>query len=211
MSANPLASPPAKKKPYSIGILLFEQAEELDWAGPFEVFGMASQSVEGARVLTVAQTRDPVRCFNGLRVLPDHTFEDAPPLDVVLVPGGQGTRKEVDNPVLIEWLAKVATRCEWVTSVCTGSLLLHGADLIRGKRVTTHWGFVETLRERATEATILGNVRYVRDGNLVTAAGVSAGIDMSLWVVGQLWGVDHARGTQRLMEYDPAPPYSADV
>jgi transcriptional regulator GlxA family with amidase domain len=152
-----------------------------------------------------------VRCFNGLRVLPDHDFADAPELDVVLVPGGQGTRREVDNPVMTDWLAKIAPRCQWVTSVCTGSLVLHGAGLTPGKRITTHWGFIEPLRERAPEATVLERVRYVRDGNLVTAAGVSAGIDMSLWLVGQIWGVDHARGTQRAMEYDPAPPYTADT
>jgi transcriptional regulator GlxA family with amidase domain len=98
-----------------------------------------------------------------------------------------------------------------VTSVCTGSLVLHGAGLTHDKRITTHWGFIEPLRERAPEATVLEKVRYVRDGNLVTAAGVSAGIDMSLWLVGQIWGVEHARLTQRLMEYDPAPPYTADV
>ena len=109
------------------------------------------------------------------------------------------------------WLAEVAPSCQWVTSVCTGSLLLHGAGLLDGKQITTHWGFIEQFRERAPELEIRENVRYVRDGNLVTAAGVSAGIDMSLWLVGQIWGVDHARGTQRFMEYDPAPPYAADA
>jgi len=195
----------------TIGIVLFPGAEELDWAGPYEVFGMATKTVENARVVTVAESREPVTGFNGLRVLPDHAFADAPELDVVVVPGGQGTRTEVDNPVLTAWLAEIAPRCQWVTSVCTGSLLLHGAGLTRGKRITTHWGFIGPLRERATDATVIENVRYVRDGNLVTAAGVSAGIDMSLWLVGQIWGVEHARWTQRFMEYDPAPPYTADV
>jgi transcriptional regulator GlxA family with amidase domain len=198
-------------RPFIEGIVLFEGAEELDWAGPYEVFGMATLAIENARVMTIAEHADPVTSFNGLRVLPDHSFEDAPDLDLVLVPGGQGTRKQVDNPVMTDWLAKIAPRCEWITSVCTGSLLLHGAGLTRGKRITTHWGFVEPLRERAPEATVLEKVRYVRDGNLVTAAGVSAGIDMSLWLVGQIWGIEHARNTQRLMEYDPAPPYTADV
>ena len=113
-----------------------------------------------------------MRCAKGLRVLPDHGFEDAPPLDLVLVPGGQGTRVEAGNPVLLEWLAKAAARCAWVTSVCTGSLLLHAAGPARGRRITTHWAFVESLRERAPEVTVRGDVRYVRDGNLVTAAGV---------------------------------------
>jgi transcriptional regulator GlxA family with amidase domain len=159
----------------------------------------------------VAERAEPVKGTNGLRVLPDHSFADAPELDVVVVPGGMGTRKEVDNPALTGWLAKIAPRCAWVTSVCTGALLLHGAGLLRGRRVTTHWAFIEALREKAPETTVLEKLRYVRDGNVVTAAGVSAGIDMSLWVVGQLWGAEHARGTQRLMEYDPAPPYGAEV
>jgi len=198
-------------KPCTIGIVLFPDAEELDWAGPYEVWGMATKTVPGSRVLCVAERAEPVKGFNGLRVLPDHTFADAPELDVVVVPGGMGTRKEVDNPVLTGWLAKIAPRCAWVTSVCTGALLLHGAGLLRGRRATTHWAFLEALREKAPETTVLEKLRYVRDGNVVTAAGVSAGIDMSLWVVGQLWGAEHARGTQRLMEYDPAPPYGAEV
>jgi transcriptional regulator GlxA family with amidase domain len=98
-----------------------------------------------------------------------------------------------------------------VASVCTGSLLLSAAGLTRGRRITTHWGFVPELRKRAPEAEVLERVRYVRDGNLVSAAGVSAGIDMALWLVGQLWDVERARRTQRMMEYDPAPPYTAEV
>jgi transcriptional regulator GlxA family with amidase domain len=192
------------------GILLFDDAEELDFAGPWEVFTQAARKEQGDRVVTIAPERGPVRCAKGLRVLPDHGFADAPELDVLLVPGGQGTRREVDNPVVIEWLRKASERCRFVTSVCTGSLLLLGAGLCQGKRITTHWAFLETLRQRGG-ATVVGDVRYVRDGNLVTAAGVSAGIDMSLWLVGQLYDVTHARNVQRLMQYDPAPPYAADV
>lgn len=195
----------------TIGILLFEDAEELDWAGPWEVFSMATVDLPEARVVTVAEREGAVRSFNGLRVLPDHSFADSPQLDVVVVPGGLGTRREVDNPVLLDWLRKTGETCRWVASVCTGSLLLHGAGLVRDRRITTHWGFVSQLRERAPEAQVLEGVRYVRDGNLVTAAGVSAGIDMSLWLVGQLWDVERARRTQRMMEYDPAPPYTAEV
>jgi transcriptional regulator GlxA family with amidase domain len=113
---------------------------------------------------------------------------------------------------MLEFLAKKASECEWVTSVCTGSGVLEAAGLTRGKRITTHWGYLSTLRENAGgETTILENVRYVRDGRLLTAAGVSAGIDMALWLVGELFGVAHARLTQKAMEYDPAPPYAAEV
>ena len=199
------------ESPLTIGIVLFGDAEELDWTGPYEVFGMATQSIETARVITIAERLEPVRCANGLRVLPDYDFSNAPELDVLLVPGGLGTRTERNNRVMTGWLAKTATGCQWVTSVCTGALLLHEAGLTTGKRVTTHWAFVEQLRKDAPKTTVLADVRYVRDGNVVTAAGVSAGIDMSLWLVGQIWNIEHARNTQRFMEYDPAPPYSAEV
>lgn len=192
------------------GILIFDEAEELDFVGPWEVFTYAAKFNDGNRVVTIAQEQRPIVCAKGLRVLPDHTFADAPQLDVVLVPGGIGTRREVNNPTLIGWLRAVAPRCTWVTSVCTGALLLHEAGLAKGKRVTTHWAFVETLRSRP-DITVLEGTRYVRDGNLVTSAGVSAGIDMALWLVGQLHGIDCARMVQRGIEYDPAPPYAADV
>lgn len=197
---------------HTIGMLLFPELEELDLVGPWEVFTAAAAARgQGDRVLAIAERDEPLRCAKGLRLLPDCDFASAPELDVVLVPGGQGTRREVDNPVLIDWLRKAGGRCAWVTSVCTGSLLLHAAGFTRGRRITTHWAFVEALRERASEATVLAGVRYVRDGNVVTAAGVSAGIDMALWLTGQIWGVEHARLTQRGIEYDPAPPYTAEV
>ena len=194
--------------PFTTGILLFDEAEELDFVGPLEVFGMARQ--EGDRVVTIAESAEPVRANLGLRVVPDHTIADAPPLDVLVVPGGFGTRREAENPVLLDWIKQAAAGCTWVTSVCTGSMLLEASGVIHGRKVTTHWAMVDTFREKET-VTVLDGRRYVRDGNVVTAAGVSAGIDMSLWVVGQLYGVDHARGVQRFMEYDPAPPYAAEV
>ncbi len=190
----------------TVGILLFPDAEELDWVGPFEVFSMAAMGKE-LDVVTIAQTTEPVRCANGLRVLPDHDFANAPKLDVVLVPGGQGTNAEMDNSELIDWLSAAAAPCSWVTSVCTGSILLHRAGLASGCEITTHWGYVETLRELAPDATVRDDIRYVRDGRLVTSAGVSAGIDMSLWLVGELYGAEHARQTRKWMQYDPEPPY----
>jgi transcriptional regulator GlxA family with amidase domain len=211
----------------NIGIVLFPDAEELDWAGPYEVFGMAAallgerelqnapvsdaeREASELRVFTVAETHEPVRCRKGLRVVPEYDFADAPRIDVVLVPGGQGTRSEVANPVMIDWLRKVGEACQWVTSVCTGALLLHEAGFARGKRVTTHWAFCQTLRERG-DVEVLESRRYVCDGNVLTAAGVSAGMDMALWLVGQLRTPDFARIVQRAMEYDPAPPYTAEV
>ena len=193
----------------SIGIVLFDGCEELDWAGPWEVFTMARQA--GDTVVTIAERADPVRCAKGLRVLPDHTFADAPELDVILIPGGHGSRRERENPAMLDFVRRVAPGCSWVTSVCTGSFVLEAAGPAKAKRVTTHWGAIEELRGLAPDLTVLENVRYVRHGNLVTSAGVSAGIDMSLWLVGQIWSVEHARVTQYAMEYDPAPPYAALV
>jgi len=203
---------------FTIGIVLFERAEELDWVGPFEVFTMAREVSGGQgpasaiRVVLVNEEGGVVTGAKGLRNEVDASFADAPRFDVLLIPGGIGTRSEMTNPRMLEFLAEKASECEWVTSVCTGSGVLEAAGLTQGKRITTHWGYLPTLREKAGgETTVLENVRYVRDGRLLTAAGVSAGIDMALWLVGELFGVAHARLTQRAMEYDPAPPYAAEV
>ncbi len=195
-----------------VGIVAFEDAEELDFVGPWEVFTMGSQVEPNAHeVLLVAEKDAPVRCAKGLRVLPDVTFANCPPLDVLLIPGGIGTRREVENPVMLEWIAKVAPTCRFVTSVCTGAMLLTAAGPAKARRVTTHWAFVEALRARKEAAEVVDNMRYVRDGNVVTAAGVSAGIDMALWLSGELHTPQFARNVQRAMEYDPAPPYTASV
>jgi transcriptional regulator GlxA family with amidase domain len=203
---------------FTIGLVLFDQAEELDWVGPFEVFTMAQQiaavgeRAAGIHVVLMSENGDVVRGAKGMRVEVDASFEEAPKLDVLLIPGGEGTRREAKNEVMLNFLRRNASDVEWLTSVCTGSAVLEKAGLTKGKRITTHWGYVQMLRESAGDETVvLDNVRYVRDGNLVTSAGVSAGIDMALWLVGQIFGVEHARNTQRAMEYDPAPPYTADV
>jgi transcriptional regulator GlxA family with amidase domain len=200
-----------------IGILIFDDAEELDFVGPWEVFTMTNEVFSRAgkerphEVLLIAELDEPVRCAKGMRVLPDITTAQCEKLDVLLVPGGQGTRREVKNEPPLSWIASIAAKCKWITSVCTGALLLTASGHAKGKRVTTHWGFIEQLRARGEAAEVLERVRYVRHGNLVTAAGVSAGIDMALWLVGQLHGPAIARSVQRAMEYDPAPPYSAEV
>ena len=124
-----------------------------------------------------------------------------------MLPGGQGTRREVENKPLLEWIAAIAKSARWVTSVCTGALLLTAAGPARGKKVTTHWGFVASLRARNEASEVLDDFRYVQDGNIVTAAGVSAGIDMALWLTGQLFSPVFARQVQRQIEYDPLPPY----
>lgn len=193
------------------GVLLFEGAEELDFAGPWEVLTVAASLQPGDRVVTIAERADPVRCAKGLRVLPDHTIADAPPLDVLLVPGGEATAREVDNAPLIAWIADAGRRARWVTSVCTGAQLLHRAGFLRGRRATTHWMFVEGLRAMGEGVDVREHTRFVVDGNVVTSAGVSAGIDMALWLVGTLHDPGFARMVQRGIEYDPAPPWQYEA
>jgi transcriptional regulator GlxA family with amidase domain len=199
----------------SIGILVFDDAEELDFVGPWEVFTMANEVANhlgeppAHDVKLLAERDGPVRCAKGLHVLPDLTIAQCQRLDVLLVPGGIGTRREVKNQALLDWIAAVSQEARWVTSVCTGALLLTAAGPARGRRVATHWAFVDTLRQRGEAAEVLTGFRYVRDGNVVTAAGVSAGIDMALWLTGEMHSPDFARKVQRGMEYDPAPPYTA--
>jgi transcriptional regulator GlxA family with amidase domain len=195
----------------TIGIYLFDGAEELDFVGPWEVLTASAMLLERAgaspdHVLTIAESNGPVRCNKGMRVLPDATFDDHPPLDVVLVPGGNGTRTEVDNVVGMAWLGRVAGDATWTTSVCTGALLLHEAGPGRGRRLATHWSFEDALEARG-EVTVVRDERWVVDGDVVSSQGVSAGIDMALWLVGQLHSPAHALETQRYIQYDPAPPY----
>jgi len=201
----------------NIGILMFPDAEELDFVGPYEVFTMSNEvfelngTPEPDKVVLISQDGEPVRCRKGMTIAAHASLDTAPALDMLLVPGGQGTRTEVSNETLMAWIAKVDKTTTWTTSVCTGALLLTASGAAKGKRVTTHWAFVDQLRERGEASEVVKNIRYVRDGKVVTAAGVSAGIDMALWLVGQMHGEQHARNTQRAMEYDPAPPYTAAV
>ncbi|MFE6199870.1 DJ-1/PfpI family protein [Streptomyces sp. NPDC057838] len=193
------------------GLLVFEEAEELDFVGPWEVFTVSARLRGDAdRAVLVAERPGPVRCNKGLRVLPDHTLDDHPPLDVLHVPGGRGAREvQVHNPVVTGWIGGTAGRAAWVHGVCTGTFLLHAAGPARGRRVATHRSHENTLQARG-DVTVVRDARYVVDGNLVTSQGVSAGIDSALWLVGRLHGRDHAREVRRAIQYEPAPPYLAD-
>ena len=191
-----------------IGLILFDDAEELDFVGPWEVFAAARMAKpERFEPVLISQTGAKVRCAKGMVVEAQKSFAEMPALDVILVPGGQGTRREAKNPAMLDYIARVAPSCSWVTSVCTGSLLLTTAGPARGKRVTTHWSFIEPLRSQGQAAEVLEQVRFVRDGNVLTAAG----IDMALWLLGQLESPAFARQIQHYIEYHPAPPYAAEV
>jgi len=198
----------------TIGILLFDGAEELDFVGPFEVFTMLSQAAKkhghDARntVVLISQTGADITGAKGMRIGVEYAFDTAPELDVLCIPGGIGTRTQIKNRPLLDWVAQTAAQCTWVTSVCTGSFILAAAGLTENKNITTHWAAIEEFSQLGLKGNMRKNVRYVDDGNLVTSAGVSAGIDMALWLTGQMHSIELARLTQRAMEYDPAPPYA---
>jgi transcriptional regulator GlxA family with amidase domain len=186
----------------NFGFLLFPDAEELDFAGPWEIINAWSKYADGPeRCLTVSQAGGEVRCAKGLRLVADCSFADCPPLDYLLIPGGQGTRQEVNNVALLEFVQRQAANCREVLSVCTGSFILQAAGLLRGKRATTHWASLERLR-RFSEVTV-DEQRFVRDGHLWTAAGVSAGIDLALALVADQSGEDAASRVQLYVEYYP--------
>lgn len=190
----------------TIGVVVFEGAEELDFVGPWEVFTMLQKvEPETCEAFLVSERGREVRCAKGMRVLADYSFADAPQADVIVIPGGQGTRTEDKNPVILEFLRKQAKQAELMTSVCTGAFLLQAIGLLEGKKATTHWGSIERLGERGVE--VVEFTRFVDEGAVITAAGVSAGIDMSLHIVGRLWSPELARKVQKAMEYFPEPPY----
>jgi transcriptional regulator GlxA family with amidase domain len=191
-----------------IGIALFENAEELDFAGPWEVLAAwATQWPEdGVEVFTVSDTLEPVRCAKGLRVLPDHTWETAGQIDVLLYPGGQGTRPQLGDENVRVRLRGLAADGTLMTSVCTGSLVYADAGLLDGRPATTYWGQLELLASLGKDIDVHADDRFVDDGDVVTAAGVSAGIDMALHLVARLHSEERAREVRRYIQYDPEPP-----
>lgn len=188
----------------NVAILIFDEVEVLDFCGPFEVFSVAGRGSELTpfNVYTVAQTGGPVNARNNLSVNPAHTLSDCPPPDILLVPGGYGTRREMHNAELIDWIGRRAADAELLLSVCTGALLLAKAGLLDGLSATTHHGAMELLRETAPKTSVLPAERIVDNGKIILSAGVSAGIDMSLYVVGRLLGMQEAEETARYIEYD---------
>jgi transcriptional regulator GlxA family with amidase domain len=192
----------------NVGVALFDGAEELDWAGPWEVLAAWAEQWpdDGVHVFTLAREDRPVTCAKGLRVLPDETWETAPPLDVLVYPGGRGTRRELQDEAVLDWIRDLAGGETVVASVCTGSLVLAAAGLLDGKPATTHWGSLELLPTLGREIEVRPDDRFVDDGNVLTAAGVSAGIDMALHLVARLHSTERAREVRRYIQYDPEPP-----
>ncbi len=194
-------------RPLTVGVVIFDDVEVLDFAGPFEVFSVAGR--QGSpnpdevvmKAFTIAQSDQVVHARGNLLIQPHFTFENHPPLDVLVVPGGFGTRREIDNPVMIDWLSKVSATPSLRTSVCTGSFLLGKIGLFDGRKATTHWASLDRMEETFPKVQVIRDVRWVDEGDVVSSAGISAGIDMSLHVVERLLGREVAEKTARNMEY----------
>ncbi len=188
--------------PVEIGLLVFPDVQQLDLTGPYEVFA----SWPEAHVRLVWKSREPVFSSTRLRLEPDVAFDDCPPLDVVCAPGGVGINPLLADEAVLGFLRRQAAAARFVTSVCTGALVLGAAGLLRGKRATTHWASHDLL---AAFGAIPTHGRVVRDGNLMTGGGVTAGIDFALALVAELAGVETAQAIQLYLEYAPEPPFNA--
>ncbi len=203
-------------KKLNVGIFIFDQVEVLDFAGPFEVFSRtrltpgieARRSEESApfRVFTVAGSAATVEATGGLQVIPAYTFETAPEIDLLVIPGGFGTRTLLDDDVTLDWISRTSRKAQLVTSVCTGALLLARVGLLTSRRATTHWGALQLLGEIDDTIAVQKDQRVVQDG-IVTSAGVSAGMDMSLAMVEKLFGRKVADETARYIEYPRTGQY----
>jgi len=191
-----------------VGIVLFNNIEVLDFCGPFEVFSATRLNEEKRQeepspfeVLLIAESLPHVTTTGGMKVIPQYSFENCPQLDILVVPGGWGTRKELNNMVMLEWLRSRAAEVEILASVCTGSMLLGFAGLIDGLHATTHWRCLDWMRDSFPKVFVEYEQHVVEDGRVFTSAGISAGIDMALKVVARYYGKDIARSTSLHMEY----------
>ena len=192
----------------AVAIELFPGVEELDWVGPWEVLSLWSTMWpdDGVSVFTVADTPEPVKCARGARVLPDHVWESCPPFDVLVWPGGPGIAEQLGDEVVRTRVRQAAGDGTLMTSVCTGSLVYADAGLLDGRPATTHWASLEDLRSLGSRIEVRPQDRFVDDEQVVTASGVSAGIDMALHLIRRLHSEDRARQVRRVLQYDPLPP-----
>jgi len=197
-----------KKVPLIVGILIFDDVEILDVAGPFEVFAVTSLNEEQRlqqsspfKVYLISELNKQITAIGGLRLTPDMTIAECPELDLLIIPGGWGTRKESKNKILVNWIGNQFTNDRLIASVCTGSSLLGKAGLLDGRDATTHWRAFDFLQESAPKARILKNVRFTLIEPIFTSAGVSAGIDLALRIVSHFFGTEIGQATARHMEY----------
>lgn len=194
---------------WKVGIILFHEVEVLDFAGPFEVFSVTDDKEACDKpflVYTVAEKMEEIKARNGLKIVPDYDISDAPDFDILIVPGGYGAEEiEINNPVMIEWIEKAAKKAYITASVCTGAFLLAKAGLLDGKKATTHWMDLERMKREFPRIKVTEGMKFVDEGNVVTSGGISAGINMSLYLVSRLLGSKIAETTAKRMEYDIDP------
>ena len=191
-----------------IAFFIFDGAEELDWVGPWEVLAAWAKgwSDDEVTTFTVAQTDGVVTCAKGLRVLSDYCWSTVPEFDVLIYPGGQGTRAQIGDDEIRKWVRDRADEGTLMASVCTGSLVFADSGILDHLPATTHWGSLDRLGALGTDIEVRPDDRFVDNGQVVTAAGVSAGIDMALHLVARLHSVERAREVRRYVQYDPEPP-----
>lgn len=192
----------------TIGILLFDDVEELDAVGPWEVLAWWTRTFpdDGYRVTTLSRDGGAVVCAKGLTVHAEHSFDTVGALEVLVHPGGRGTRPQLADPAHLDWVRRRRAEVPLMASVCTGSLVYAAAGLLRGRPATTYWNALETLADLDPTIDVRAEDRFVDDGDVITSSGVSAGIDMALHLVARLTGVDRAREVRRGIQYDPDPP-----
>lgn len=194
----------------TVGILLFNEVEVLDFAGPFEAFSITSlpgRAEKPFRVHIISQTGELVQARYGLMVKPSYSISNAPPLDILIIPGGYGAEEiEIHNEKIISWIRNQAGEVSLIASVCTGAFLVAEAGLLNGKKATTHWLDIDRLKLEYPQINVQRNVKYVDEGSIITAAGISAGLNMSFYIIAKLLGKEVAQTTARRMEYDIALP-----
>ncbi|GGI07141.1 DJ-1/PfpI family protein [Egicoccus halophilus] len=189
-----------------IAVHVFDDAEELDWVGPWEVFTTWAMFDDTVEVISVAREAGVVRCAKGLEVVAQTGWEELGPVDLVVYPGGRGTRAHLGDEAIRSWVRDLHAAGTTMVSVCTGSLVYADAGLLDGRPATTHWGTLDRLGELGRDLRVRPDDRFVDDGDVVTAAGVSAGIDVALHLVARFAGADRAREVRRYLQYDPQPP-----
>ena len=197
-------------KKINVGIFIFDEVEVLDFAGPFEVFSR-TRLLKGAESrrsndsapfnpFTVSIDKKPLIATGGLKIIADYTFNNFPKIDILIVPGGYGTRTLLNNEILLKWIKAVSDKANITASVCTGSLLLAKAGLLEGKRATTHWGAIEALKSISKDIQVITERRVVND-EIITSAGVSSGIDMAFMIVENLYGEEVSSDTAKYIEF----------
>lgn len=186
-----------------VGIFLFHEVEVLDFAGPFEVFSLAS--IEGEKLFnveTISETGDFIVARNGLKVIPNESFATQSSYDILIIPGGCGAEAQAKNSAVIEWVKQQQKKVEFLASICTGAFILAEAGILNNKSATSHWMDLDKLEKKYPKVKILRNVKYVDEGKILTSGGISAGINLSFHLVRRIFGVNAVKETAKIMEYD---------